>query len=368
MVITEIDYNTFVSNYLSFTESPQQAYERYAAARDSQTPICPESYKGMGSKPWYEQFWDFASSALSWVSETYNQIKQEVISAVASALDALPVIECGSDCEALLEQGLNAGLVALGIPPELPNLDQLTDQGMRYLVEMAAAEAGIDCDETCQDIIRSGIEDFIEQSQQATVDALCGNVEYAHSHGKEPMCLPAGVTAVPAPGSITQPATVTIQITRRPEPVEVDEIFLDQYTYHINFNATTYMGTDSLLVQVNTGIYEGSYGATGYHERLPIDDPLRGPLFVGVDGPIPVLAPGESFTITFGLQPSDYWIPGHKDLIAAEGGYVQYNDFWELYYDAEVDITGSIICPWYDPYEQPTILCGGSDTYEFTIP
>jgi LysM repeat protein len=368
MVIREIDHDTFVSHFFSLTESAEDAYERYAAAMNSQTPICPSSYMGVGEKPWYESMWDFASSALSWVSEAYESIKSEVISTIASSLDALPLVECGSGCEALLKQGLNAGMVALGIPPELPNLDELTEQGMDYLVETVAAEAGIDCDETCREIIRDGIEEFVEQAQQATVKAVCQDVEYAHAHGKEPLCLPEGITATPAPGSVTQPATVTIQITRKPEPAEVESSFLDEYTYRLNFNAETYIGSDTMLVQVNTGFYEGSYGATFYGASLPIDDPLKGPLFLQVDGPIPAIAPGETIDLTFGLQASDYWIPGHKDLIAAEGGFVLYNDFWDLYYGANLEINGNIICPWYDPIYQPTIQCGGSDTFQYAIP
>ena len=371
MLITALDYQTFVDDFYQtygHTADPDVAYNIALQIMNNQIPVCPDSYKGVGEKPWYQSMWDFASGALSWVSEAYDDIKQAALSKVASALDALPGIECNADCKASLEQGLNAGLIALGIPPELPNLDQLTDQGLSYLAEVAAAEAGISCDPDCIEIISQGIKDIVEDVQKTKVAAICNDVEYAHQHGKEPLCFLDGITLVPAPGSSTQPASLSVQISRYSDPAEVDAFFMSQYTYLINFPAENDLGTDSLNVQIDTGFYEGSYSVASYSAPLPINNPIRSALFYELTGPIPPLSPGESITMTFSLNPSDYWLPGHQDLISAGGGFVRYNDYWTLYYDAELDIVGEIICPWYDPIYQPTISCGGSDTLEYIIP
>jgi LysM repeat protein len=376
VLIKDIDHDTFVNSiinsYGGFIDEQQlaqfaeNAYQTALAAQQNQTPLCPQPYQGEGDKPWYESMWDFVSGALSWVSETFDDIKNAVVDLAAEALDALPGIECGDNCKFLLKKGLEAGLMALGIPPDIPNLDQLTDQGMEYLIEVAAAEAGIECDSECQEILREGIEDFVAQTQQAMVNRTCMDVEEAHRHGIEPMCLPDGITAVPAPGTDFQPARVEIQITRRSEPVDVAAEELNDYYLDIQFQGFNDTHGDSILVQTNTGFYEGGYSVEFISALLPLSGPLEGMLFHNVRAKIPPLTPSEETTVTFWLQPADYWIPGHKELIAAEGGFVRYNDWWKLYYKGKVNIDAAIQCR--STAGGLWTGCGGTHATSFDLP
>jgi hypothetical protein len=374
VIIKEIDHDTFVNSIISsygiyvngqeLSQFAENAYQSALAAQMNQTPLCPRPY--VEDKPWYESMWDFVAGAISWVSETFDDIKNAVVDLAAQALDALPFIECDDTCKFLLKQGLNAGLMALGIPPDIPNLEQLTDQGMDYLIEAAAAEAGIECDSECQEILREGIKDFVDQAQQAIVDRTCMGVDEAHANGIEPMCLPDGIKAVPAPGTALQPAKVDIQIRRKNEPVDVPAEDLNRYYLDIQFQGFNDTHGDSILVQTNTAFYEGGYSVEFIGESLPLSGPLEGTLFQGVHVKIPPLSPGEESTITFWLQPEDYWIPGHQELIEAEGGFVRYNDWWKLYYQGQVRIDAAIQCP--STAGELWASCGGTHETSFDLP
>ncbi|MFO0608699.1 MAG: hypothetical protein U0324_36370 [Polyangiales bacterium] len=85
--------------------------------------------------------------SVAWVvnkaSQTYEEIQQRVVTAVASALDALPGVSCDATCRAGITLAMKTGMVAMGVPPSLPNFDELMDQGVDYLAAAAAEEAGI---------------------------------------------------------------------------------------------------------------------------------------------------------------------------------------------------------------------------------
>ncbi len=86
---------------------------------------------------------DAVAWAVNQASATYQAIKTKAASAVAAAVDALPGVSCDSACRAGIALGIEAGLVAAGMPPSLPNFDQLTTMGTDYLVALAAEQAGV---------------------------------------------------------------------------------------------------------------------------------------------------------------------------------------------------------------------------------
>ena len=79
-------------------------------------------------------------SAAAWES-----IKAAVVKVVASAISATGIADCapGSVCAGLVETALNTGLAAMGVPPSLPNWDQLVDQGFEYMAYQVASQAGV---------------------------------------------------------------------------------------------------------------------------------------------------------------------------------------------------------------------------------
>ncbi|TFH37283.1 MAG: hypothetical protein E4G99_02955, partial [Anaerolineales bacterium] len=98
------------------------------------TKFCPPKPK---SKPWYEAVVDFVVDAVTYVSEAYDDLKATVVSIVATFV---PDELCGKACLGTL---LDAGLMALGIPPSIPNFDQLMNEGLDYLASQAAGQLGI---------------------------------------------------------------------------------------------------------------------------------------------------------------------------------------------------------------------------------
>ncbi len=333
MIVTGVDKSAFTG----FTKQLYPTYDNY---RKSGKLLCPKSYKGRGEPAWYESLWDFASGGVSWASGLYADIKKMAVKTVASAINALPGTLCNATCEKGLMADLNTELIVLGVPPNLPTLEQLTDQGMNYLVEVAASQAGIDCDQECQNIIRSGIK---EMAKQATVASYCGNVELAHINGKEPLCLPPGVTAIPAPQSANQPANATVRVIRNSGAISAYDP--KSVRLLVSFSAVNpYTAGESWSVPTNT-----CYSDTSVFPCDPViiktPKPLSGGLFNSKNLNPPPLMPGQSVDIPLFLEASDYWIPEHLAAIKKRGGHVKYNDWWKLYRGAKLTVKADVHCP-----------------------
>lgn len=93
-------------------------------------------------KSWLEKIGDFFSDifsfvqdAVNWVSEAYNSIKAFAINSVVGIL--------GEWARGPLTMGLEIGLAAMGLPPSIPNFDELTSMGKDYLIKATAEYAGI---------------------------------------------------------------------------------------------------------------------------------------------------------------------------------------------------------------------------------
>jgi len=78
--------------------------------------------------------WNFFEEIIDGVSTTWNTVKAAVISGV-----------CGgnSDCETVVSAGVDAALAAEGIPPTLPNFDEVMHDGIGYIAATVSDESGI---------------------------------------------------------------------------------------------------------------------------------------------------------------------------------------------------------------------------------
>jgi len=86
---------------------------------------------------------DAVGDLVNEISKLYEDIKKGVVSAVASAIDHIGIVNCEDACQAALMAGLDAALASVGLPPSLPNFDELADRGLDYLAEVAAEESGV---------------------------------------------------------------------------------------------------------------------------------------------------------------------------------------------------------------------------------
>ncbi|MDF2591117.1 MAG: hypothetical protein K0S75_583 [Clostridia bacterium] len=103
------------------------------------------------SKEWYEELWEgvceffenltyVCTEIVNQVSTAYNDLKAGVIE---FTVKLCPVGPLKGAFKMALEGLANYGLMALGLPPTLPNFDDLTNMGAQYLAELALTEAGV---------------------------------------------------------------------------------------------------------------------------------------------------------------------------------------------------------------------------------
>jgi len=104
-----------------------------------------------GDKPWYQQLYDgivdFFNTLNDVVESITNQVKQAYDDLqddlIAYVVDLCPVDSLKGPFKTALEGMVATGLMSIGIPPTLPNFDQLSEMSVDYLTEVALTEAGI---------------------------------------------------------------------------------------------------------------------------------------------------------------------------------------------------------------------------------
>jgi len=127
-------------------------------------------------KPWYEELfdgivgffedlWKAVQTIVNQVSAAYNNLKAGLINFVAENL--CPIDSLKGAFKMALEGLANYGLMCVGIPPSLPNFDQLSEMSMDYLAEVALTEAGIPSNQITQAVvseIAEGIQNEVEKA------------------------------------------------------------------------------------------------------------------------------------------------------------------------------------------------------------
>lgn len=84
--------------------------------------------------PWYESTFSFLTDAWNWASKTYQAAKKAVVDIAVTALPMVP--------REAFEYALDGALAACGIPPDLPNLEELMEGGADYLAGELVAQIG----------------------------------------------------------------------------------------------------------------------------------------------------------------------------------------------------------------------------------
>lgn len=85
---------------------------------------------------------------VDFLADLYEEAKQAVAKVVKSVITAVPGLGqlCSAhpaQCEAAIQTGITTGLTAMGVPPSLPNWDQLKQQGVDYLAAEIASQTGV---------------------------------------------------------------------------------------------------------------------------------------------------------------------------------------------------------------------------------
>lgn len=119
----------------------------------------------------FEDAFEFVADFVNWVSNTYSDLKTEVASQMASAFETFK-IPCNETCATI---ALNTAMAAAGMPPEIPDVEQLQAMGEGYvvdgLVDYAEAQTGIDVPPELREELRQQAAKMIDD---ATANAFTG--------------------------------------------------------------------------------------------------------------------------------------------------------------------------------------------------
>jgi hypothetical protein len=123
-------------------------------------------------------FFGFMVDFVNWVSSAYDTIKSTVASTVSGALTGLG-IPCNAEC---VGAGINIALAATGMPPDIPDFEQLKAMGEGYvadtLADYAASQTGIPVPDVAKDAIKQQVHDMIEGGAESLKSGGPGAPQY----------------------------------------------------------------------------------------------------------------------------------------------------------------------------------------------
>ncbi|MGH9893624.1 MAG: hypothetical protein ACREA0_16885, partial [bacterium] len=100
---------------------------------------------------WFEAFVDLGALFLAaWdaIAQVIEDIKAFIVNIAGKIVEGITFgyVNCGpgTACQGALMAGLEAGLIAMGVPPSLPNFKQLMQQGTDYLIAEMMKASGLD--------------------------------------------------------------------------------------------------------------------------------------------------------------------------------------------------------------------------------
>jgi hypothetical protein len=349
--VLAVNPNSYVWTNPGWFQGRLPEFEGYL---NNHQPYCPPPYKP-AEKAWYEDFWDWVNEGLDFIDEIYQAAKNLSVDYMLAQWDLIDSVTgiwdvCG--CRDEVYAGLMKGQewvlkYQYGLPADLPNLNQLTEEGIDELAAQALKYAGLDgdacpqeildCEKFLADFIRKLRDEFIQQSVAVYQDDAI-----AHGHGYYALLLPADPTAItvgPAKTLNWQMAEAVVRVTRKSEATSLTETQIENLSFTLDasvyaVNETCRNRTHPFCVDVVT--INGAPGACAEQSVILPDAPCEGMLFSGYRS-IPLLAPGESMTFTVKMLPQEYWATPEEYKV-----YNPQSDFDLLYYDAQAEISARL--------------------------
>lgn len=260
-------------------EHPTYWTQQFRDAFPVGSEMCPKSYRGDSGKiDSFDDFVDFVFDSWDWVGDRFDDLVDIAVDIVMYATplglqcEAAAQLSNESDVRGICETGarvaVNAGMVALGVPPTIPSFNELLDEGVDYAVELAAdefeARTGVPCFSVCEDAFRVGFQKLANELKRQSDRTACVDPTEAHRHGKEPMCLDSNLVVRAAPGAAYEAPAAIVEITRRtdvelPWGIGHPECFIYANMEFENFfsGGTVYGKTANQSIQVNPQTIKG---------------------------------------------------------------------------------------------------------------
>jgi phage tail protein X len=334
VIITDNPYYDDPNGFAAQHPLEVPLYELYAP-NDTECPVKIASDKSL-----LQEIVGDLEDALNFVSNLYNDLSDIVVSALDKVNPACAVSQ--DVCHSIDVLVVDAAKTYAGLPPSIPNADELKGLGENYLADLAIQKleaANIPCPEDCQNKIKSGIDDIFTQVQESWSNSGCVSAQQAAEYGVKPLCLPPGVKSKPDPRGQYADGVVTVQVALRPGFTQADiPAYCDL--------GVAGSADNSLWVGKVLGL-TGPFGANqGYlqWQGTPLSSSLA--LINRTAVAIPKLAENETISIpvSIGRNSEPFWIPGHEKLWQ---GFVPgpYDDDWiYLYHGATLGLHASSVC------------------------
>jgi hypothetical protein len=151
-----LDYNTHISMY-GWTR------EQYQAKLDEMLPPGRVLHYTPAESGFWDQFFELLSAIYKGISKAYADAKDAIVGLV----DYIPFVsdEVKDYLKQAVTYAIDYGLASIGLPPSLPNLDQLASGGIEYLTKVAIQEAlaaaGVPADSSAASEITEKVEQEI---------------------------------------------------------------------------------------------------------------------------------------------------------------------------------------------------------------
>ena len=244
-------------------------------------------------KPNDDSWWDDVKGAISdffsdltgylgqitnWISTTYADLKTGLVKLVADHLPLVPD-KWRAKLADVLEGVVDYGLASMGIPPTLPNFDDLTNLGADYLATMALESAGV----PPEDVLKDGLSDL----SQGIIDNVNASVNQ-----KAPNPMNWDFIRLD-PDYMYRPAYVLITL-HNPYDKPTPEGVLSGYNQHIISATDTNPSARELFAR---------FGGNVYYSTFKIVSGQK----------VPSLAPGQTLVIPVFLEEmtgKSYWTNG----------------------------------------------------------
>ncbi|MGI5971580.1 MAG: S-layer homology domain-containing protein [Oscillospiraceae bacterium] len=282
---------------------------------------------------WYEDLWDMVCSFFEnlWdavceiynaAQSAYNGLKAAIINNLANLC---PIPSLRDEFKAALELMANTGLMAIGLPPSLPNMDKLMEQGVDYLAGVALAEAGIppnDITDAMVKEIAGGIQSEIEKSGNRP-DSNPIDSPFLELNPRK-IYRPAYIDLEvknPSTKVATVPGSIDLNVTFEIDGNNVSELGMQFPSNHIP-------GSDAAIDDYLRYSKHFVFGLSGGWEDIyNSGDTIVYNVFLPVTGwTIPSVQPGKTETIRIYLQPKMYGIQ------YPYGDQMEEDDFYNMYF------------------------------------
>jgi hypothetical protein len=297
---------------------------------------CGRSYSGQGHTltPWdYITGW---AKAYEIVSKFYDEAKAWAATQFANTLPCDMLGKAADDCKKYGEQlagvAINAGLVAAGVPPSLPDLNEAAkgkavEVGVSLTcdaIESNGGKCSPELEKALAKAYGAGLDKLEHELDRTTKEPGCGSAAEAHSHGREPLPCFGDYPEVefkPADGAVYQPPMVTVRVTRKGRGLS--DLARSDYELRAHLSLRNHFAGGQI---------------ESYYDPVPPTD-LSGELFAPGTLTLPSLGMGQSATVTLqmgGIQ--------QYTFSSTKGGYAKHNGWCALYNGGSGSVTVTAMC------------------------